>query len=112
MLIKSTQRKKTALSFLIRPDLSGGDRIRYEWRWEDEDTGSVVYHDRYGMDHRSNTGGGERMVEIKEEFCEVMTLASAYIYHKDLNIDFVMGNGEVSQLWINGTLEWDKEKCP
>ena len=79
---------------------------------DDEDTGCNVYRDRHFYGGRSNSGGGERTVEIKEEFCEVMTLASAYIYHKDLNIDFVMGNGEVSQLWINGTLEWDKENAP
>lgn len=36
------------------------------------------------------------MVEIKEEFYEVMTLETAYIYHEVLGIDFVINNGEIT----------------
>lgn len=45
------------------------------------------------------------MVEIKEEFYEVMTLETAYIYHEVLGIDFVINNGEI-------TVPEDDENAP
>lgn len=88
---------------MIRPDLSGGDKIRYEWRWEDEDTGSVVYHDRHGMDRRSNTGGGEdQMEEIKNEYYTVMTVHAAQIYHEALGLNFILADGQVKEVEKDG----------
>lgn len=38
----------------------------------------------------------------KKEFCEMMTLATAYVYHKALGLDFVIGNGEVTEVQAAG----------
>lgn len=37
-------------------------------------------------------------MEIKEEFYQIMTLASAYIYHRELGLDFVIEDGQVDRV--------------
>lgn len=37
-------------------------------------------------------------MEIKEEFYQIMTLASAYIYHRELGLDFVIEDGHVARV--------------
>lgn len=39
-----------------------------------------------------------------------MTLADAYEHHKERSLDFVIGNGEVVEIWAAGRLLWSKKE--
>ncbi len=52
------------------------------------------------------------MAGQKEQFYGVITAHAAAIFHEALNMDLVLGNGEVVQIWRSERLLWEKENEP
>ena len=65
---------------------------------KNEDPGIDFHYHRRIFTDRRRAGEGDRTMEIKEEFYQIMTLASAYIYHNALGLIFVIEDGEVARV--------------